>query len=138
MMQVDRELARRVAETIEAESQSAWRKALLALQADPAVEEGLYVEGWAVLLDSLLIIEHGWLEIEGQIVDPTRWDRHVAYFPALRFDRDQVLEVLVDCPDLPVTWRCGPRIWDSPTYHQAWQDAFALAQSNLAQRKGAV
>jgi hypothetical protein len=138
MKQVDRKLSRQVAKAIGAAQRSAWRKACLALQLDSDLEDGLYVEGWAVLVDSRLVIEHGWVELNGRIVDPTRWDREVAYFPALRFDKEQVLEALVDCPELPVTWRCGPRLWDNRAYHQAWQEARAFSRSRLVNARQLV
>ena len=133
MKKVDRDLSKQVAEAIGADTQSAWRKAWLALQEDSDLEDALYVEGWAVLLDNLLVIEHGWVELNGRIVDPARWDRDLVYFPALRFDKEQVLDALVDSAELPVTWRYGPRLRDNPAYHHAWQEACKLTQSRIGQ-----
>jgi hypothetical protein len=96
------------------------------------LEKGFYIEGWAVILDSLLVIEHAWIELAGRIVDPTRWASGLAYFPALRFDKGQVLDALVDCAKLPLAWRSGQSLQENPAYHQASRDARALAQSQLA------
>ena len=118
--------------------QSGWHTACLALRSDSQLETGFYSEGWAVILDKLLAIEHAWIEPAGRIVDPTRWASGLAYSPALRFDKDQLLDALVDCAKLPLSWRCGVRQQDNPAYNQASQDARALAQSQRAQAKKTV
>jgi hypothetical protein len=137
-MKVDCELSHRVAAGLGDKPQSGWHTAGLALQSDSQLEKGFYVEGWAVILDKFLVIEHAWIEFAGRIVDPTRWASGLAYFPALRFDKDQLLDALVDCDKLPLAWHCGVSLQDNPVYHQASQDARALAQSQLAQAKEAV
>jgi hypothetical protein len=137
-MEVDCELSRRVAEAVGGKPQSAWRTACLALRSHLQLEKGFYVEGWAVTLDNLLVIEHGWIELVGRIVDPTRWASELAYYPVLRFDKDQLLQALVDCPRLPIAWHRGARLQDNPAYHRSWQEACALAQSQLAQAKEVV
>jgi hypothetical protein len=131
-MKVDRNLSHRVAGVVGGKPQSGWHTACLALRSDSQLEKGFYVEGWAVLLDSLLVIEHAWIELAGRIVDPTRWASGLAYFPALRFDKDQLLDALVDSAKLPLSWRSGQSLRDNPAYHQASRDARALAQSQLA------
>lgn len=136
-MKVDCELSHRVAGVVGDKPQSSWHTACLALRSDAQLEKGFYVEGWAVILDNLLVIEHAWIELAGRIIDPTRWARGLAYFPALRFDKDQLLDALVDCAELPLAWRCGVSLQDNPSYHQASQDARVLAQSQLAQAKEA-
>jgi hypothetical protein len=138
MMDVDRELSRRAAESLGNGPQSAWRTACRVLRSVSELKDAFYVEGWAVTLDNRLVIEHAWIEIEGKIIDPTRWHSKMAYFPVLRFDRNQVLEALAECPKLPVNWRGGARLRDNPAYHRAWKDARALAQSQLAQAKRAA
>ena len=97
---MDCELSHRVAGLAEDEPQSGWHTACLALRSDSQLEKGFYVEGWTVILDSLLVIEHAWIELAGRIVDPTRWASGLAYFPALRFDKDQLLDALVDCAEV--------------------------------------
>jgi hypothetical protein len=137
-MKVDRELSHRVAGVAGDEPQSGWRTACLALRSDSQLEMGFYVEGWAVIPDNHLVIEHAWIELAGRIVDPTRWASELAYYPALRFDRDQLLDPVVDCAKLPLGWHSSVSLQDNPAYQQASQDARALAQSRLAQAKEAV
>jgi hypothetical protein len=83
MMEVDRELSRRAAEALGDGQQSAWRTAWRVLRSVSELEDAFYVEGWAVILDNRLVIEHAWIEIDGKIIDPTRWRSHMAYFPVL-------------------------------------------------------
>jgi hypothetical protein len=131
-MKVDCELSHRVAGVVADKPQSGWHTACLALRSDSQLEKGFYVEGWAVILDNLLVIEHAWIELAGRIVDPTRWASGLAYFPALRFDKDQLLDAVVDCAKLPLAWHCGVSLQDNPAYQQASRDARALAQSHSA------
>ena len=136
-MKTDRELSQRIAGVV-GNTKNGWHTACVALRSDPQLVKGFYVEGWAVILDNRLVIEHAWIELAGRIVDPTRWARGLAYFPVLRFDKDQMLDALVDCAALPLAWRCGVSLQDNPAYHQASQDARAFARSQLAQAKEAA
>jgi hypothetical protein len=43
-----------------------------------------YVEGLAVLA-KVMVIEHGWVEKDGVIIDPTLPHDDLHYFPGLRF-----------------------------------------------------
>jgi hypothetical protein len=47
--------------------------------------EATYVEGLAVNRRSRLLFEHAWIEHEGVILDPTRPEDDLGYFPGLRF-----------------------------------------------------
>jgi hypothetical protein len=136
MKQIDRELSRRIAASLATPSHSAWLKAWQVLKSDSILGNGLYVEGWAVTSDDLLAIEHGWLEVDDRIVDPSCWDRDLAYFPGMQFDKGQVLQALAAHPKLPITGHGGARLWDNPAYYRAWQDANAFVRSRLAERRG--
>lgn len=138
MMEIDRDLSQIAAKTVRGRPKSAWRTACQVLCSLAALEEGFYVEGWAVTLDNQLVIEHAWLELDGRIVDPTRWQDDLAYFPVLRFEKAQMLEALTDCPRLPINWRGGARLRDNPAYYRAWQNARALAQIQLAHAERAA
>ena len=103
-----------------------------------AIGNGILRRGLGRDSGQSFVIEHAWIELAGRIVDPTRWASELAYFPALRFDRDQLLDPVVDCAKLPLGWHSGVSLQDNPAYQQASQDARALAQSRLAQAKEAV
>jgi hypothetical protein len=131
-MKVDRELSHRVAGVARDDPQSGWRTACLALVSDSQLEMGFYVEGWAVIPDNILVVEHAWIELGERIVDPTRWASGLAYFPALRFDKSQMLDAVVDCARLPLAWRSSLNLQDNPACYKASQAARALTQFQLA------
>ena len=130
-MQVDKELSGHVAGELGSGDRSAWRKAWLALQTVSELENGLYVEGWAVALDNPLVFEHAWLEFDGSLVDPTRWDRKLIYFSGLRFDKDQLLDAAARHPLLPVSWHNTDSLPGIEAYHRARKAACSLAESML-------
>ena len=118
-MKVNCQLSHRLAEVVGDKPQRGWQTACLALRSDSQCETRFYIEDWAVIRDSLLLIEHAWIELADRIVDPTRWARGLAYYPALRFEKDQLLDAFVDCAKLPLAWRCGVSLQDNRAYHQA-------------------
>lgn len=131
---VDYELSQQIAEAVKAELKACWRNAFMGLYELP---DATYVEGWAVTLWGLLVIEHGWLEYQGKIVDPTAalWDelRGMVYFPGLRFDRDQAregMEKSATCEpgDLPIAWRYGWGGFQSKDYKASYEAALAYIQ----------
>jgi len=131
-MEVNRELSERVAERHGARPKGCWVNAWAALQCDTELHGGLYIEGWA-LTDGDLVFEHGWLELDGEIIDPTLYDRDVAYFPALRFDRDAAKRELarrgktMEPGDLPIVWRFGWGGCENSEYMAAREKALAPA-----------
>ncbi len=133
-MQVDKKLSGFVAGEIGSKDFSAWHRAWLAQQLVSELENSLYVEGWAVVPDSSLVVEHAWLELNGCIVDPARWDRSLTYFPALRFDKKQLLDAMVQQPILPVSWRSTASLPANADYYRARQAACAFAQARLENR----
>jgi hypothetical protein len=94
-----------------------------------------YVEGIVVRPGLPLIVEHGWLEIDNQIVDPTLTDAHLTYFPGLRFEGQSGLAKGLRLPksdggDLPLFYRYGFGGHDSEEFRFARQLAttFQAAQ----------
>ena len=63
----------------------------------PELAGAVYVEGYAVIERASgrgLVIEHGWIEHDGRIVDPTlHGERETAYFAGLRFTLPERLAV---------------------------------------------
>jgi hypothetical protein len=77
----------------------------------PKYADADYVEGLAVI-GKALVIEHGWVERDGMIVDPTRPRDEMDYFPGLRFKGQRGLAEAVQIPkpertseDLPIFYR---------------------------------
>ena len=71
---------------------------------------GIYVEGWVVVnRHHPIVIEHGWCEIDGKIIDPTytpyvsNLEPPIEYFPGLRFSAHEA-EASLDRGRLPIAW----------------------------------
>ena len=98
-----------------------------------------YVEGMAVVSGGLAI-EHGWVEKDGVIVDPTLPSAELIYFPGLRFHGEPGLAKAIGIPkpeyteDLPFFYRFGWGGIESPEFRAALIAAYrfvgceALAQ----------
>jgi hypothetical protein len=138
-MKLDRELSQQIAEANGAINKRCWRNAFLGLGDLPGA---VYVEGWVVTHNGMLA-EHGWLEFEGRIVDPTPVyleNPPATYFPGLRFSAEearQVLETRSDtCEpgDLPLAWRFGWGGMDAPEYRAAFEAAWAYVKAHSIDR----
>jgi hypothetical protein len=86
-LSLNREISLALAESIGALPRQCWRNAALALV---SLGRGMYVEGVAVTLG--LPMEHGWVEVDGQIVDPT-WTSvpSAVYYPVFSYTLDEVM-----------------------------------------------
>jgi hypothetical protein len=92
-MKVNVELSKDVAEQVTARPKECWRNAIIGLAVLP---EAYYVEGW-IITASGLVVEHAWLELDGELVDPTLYqDKGTRYFPGPRRDLDSVSTFLLD------------------------------------------
>ena len=95
-----------------------------------------YVEGFAV---DLFQFEHGWLEIDSQIVDPTLVRDGIVYFPGLRFNGMTELSKAMHSilketkEDLPIFYRFGWGGHDSLEFRSAREAStqFQLRQAGL-------
>lgn len=45
-----------------------------------------YVEGWAVMNCAPIPYSHGWIEVDGEVVETTHDEPARAYFPGVRYD----------------------------------------------------
>lgn len=125
------ELSRRVAQAVNARAKACWENAFRGLAELLDLAGVLYVEGWAVTCDHLIAVEHGWLEYDGQVIDPTLPGRVAAYFPGLRLTTDQAIEALRrKRGKLPISWAS-----DSEAYHGALYAALAYSSAALAERQ---
>lgn len=73
-----------------------------------------YVEGWVALADfPTLTNTHGWLEHEGQVIDPTYQDRatQCAYFPVMHYTLDELMTLLQETPKFPLFAHDGAEGW---------------------------
>jgi hypothetical protein len=104
---INRTLSKKAAETIQPIPKECWKNATLALVALPELSRAHYIEGWSVLAEIPVPFEHAWLELDGQIIDPTpaMWKGHQTYFPGLRLTKDELLQALNEDSSLPIVWR---------------------------------
>ena len=91
----------------------------------PEYKNADYVEGLAVLA-KVMVIEHGWVEKDGVIIDPTLPHDGLQYFPGLRFRGQRGLAEAMKIPkpertqdDFPVFYRFGWGGIDSPDFKEA-------------------
>ena len=116
--------SQRVRKSIRAKRGQCYYNAFQVIHDVPEYAEADYVEGFVVRCG--VPIEHGWVEKDGVIVDPTLPEDEVAYFPGLRFQGASGLAEALQIPkpkkairDLPIFCRFG---WDglqSPEFRAA-------------------
>ena len=99
----------------------------------PGYQQATYVEGIALV--NGMCIEHGWVERDEEILDPTLPREEAVYFAGLRFEGEKgVAEAmrrqrLEGTEDLPFFYRYGWGGRDSPEFCQAWKDGLAYANA---------
>ena len=82
-MRINRELSQELAKKVQEIPGPSWLNAVKALDFLP--EQTAYIEGWIVESESYQVVEHGWLELNGEIMDPSLNTRNVLeYFPGLK------------------------------------------------------
>ncbi len=121
-------LSQRAAKTVTAVPHACWQNAAAALLVLPELASGQYVEGWAVLVAVPIPVEHAWIELAGQLVDPTpiSWQGQFAYFPGLRFTKAEVAHAVHAGIQLPLAWQYGWGGMKHPAYVQAYKQAWSF------------
>ena len=127
----DKETSAVVARRVRARFRHCWHNAACAVH--HLGNEAWYVEGWIVVgRTDPYVIEHGWCEANGRVVDPSYapqvspFEPPVAYFGGMRF-RAAEAEAAFMRHNLPIAWTR-----DTKTY----PIAFAAAWSDAARRVG--
>lgn len=130
---VDR--SKKLKRAIHAKARECWTNAWDAITTLTEYKNATYVEGVIVAYGD--VVEHGWIEHEGQIIDPTLLDANITYFPGLRFKGRDGLDSTWDIPgymesgvQLPVYLRFGSGGGDSPEFLKAIVDACRFAGMN--------
>lgn len=82
--------SRRLAGVVGAKKKDCWRNAALAA----ITTSGTYVEGHATMPQGVAF-EHGWVELDGKILDPTlalfgEWPEGYNYFPGRKYSAEEV------------------------------------------------
>jgi hypothetical protein len=126
------EKSKRLRGAIRARAQQCYANAWDAIETQEEYKHATYVEGMAVARG--LVIEHGWVEQDGEIIDPTLPDADVAYFAGLRFKGRDGLDFTWRIPGLiesgkklPIFYRFGWGGVNSPEFLQAIVEAYRFA-----------
>src|ERR1700677_4865163 len=130
--------SKKLKKTIRSKSQQCFANAWDAIETLEEYKNATYVEGLAVL-EGIMVIEHGWIEHEGEIIDPTLLEETMVYFPGLRFKGRDGLDSTWRIPGwresgdkLPIFYRYGWGGINSPEFLQAKVDAYRFAGNNPA------
>ncbi len=101
----------------------------------PEFQGATYVEGFALCG---IPIEHGWIEFNGEIIDPTLPIDEMIYFPGLRFEGMFELSKAMKIPkqrgkeDFPIFYRFGWGGNDSPEFRSAREAAVKFINQQVA------
>jgi hypothetical protein len=124
--------SKRVRKIVGVKAKQCYLNAFRVIQHVPEYADADYVEGMAVL--GGLPIEHGWVEKDGIVIDPTLPDDEGEYFPGLRFAGERGLSKALQrfkSPELPFFYHFGWGGVDSPEFktaliaayrHAGWED----------------
>lgn len=125
---IDVETAGVVARRVRARARRCWRNAACAVHhLGPSAR---YVEGWVVVHPrDPYVIEHGWCEVDGRIVDPSytsyamRGIGHieppVAYFPGYRYSQQAAASAVLQ-NRLPIAWHTASGPYEA-AFQAAWR-----------------
>ena len=120
--------SKRVRKLVGVKVKQCYLNAFRVIQNVPEYAKADYVEGMAVL--GGLPIEHGWVEKNGIIIDPTLPDDQGEYFPGLRFSGEYGLAEALQrfkSPELPFFYHFGWGGVDCPEFKGALIAAYRHA-----------
>ena len=124
--------SRKLKKAIHAKARECWANVWDAIKTQDEYKDATYVEGAVIAFGD--VVEHGWIEHEGEIIDPTLLDANIAYFPGLRFKGRDGLDSTWNIPGylesgvhLPIFLRFGACGGNSPEFLKAVVDACRFA-----------
>ena len=140
-MSKDKIESARVRRLVRARPQQCYYNSFHVIFEVPEYAKADYVEGLAVN-DYQMVIEHGWVEKDGVIVDPTLIDGDLTYFPGLRFTGQRELSEAMQIPKPEITWEDFPIFYrfgwggiESPEFRAALVAAYRhVGMHDLASR----
>jgi CubicO group peptidase (beta-lactamase class C family) len=124
--------SKRVGKAVRAKSKQCYKNSMRVIRKAPEYNKADYVEGYAVIGGNFCI-EHGWVEQDGVVIDPTLHDEGIVYFPGLRFTGHRGIAEAMDipkekwCEDLPIFFRFGWGGIESPEFRAAIVAAYRYA-----------
>jgi hypothetical protein len=124
--------SKRLKRAMRAKSKRCYANAWDAVETQAEYQNATYVEGLVVCQS--MVIEHGWIETEEEIVDPTLPTEDMVYFSGLRFKGKDGLDCSWKIPGflesgmkLPIFYRFGWGGVNSPEFLQAIVRAYRFA-----------
>jgi hypothetical protein len=131
-MKLNVKLSRELAQQVWAEDKDCYRNAVRAV---PILPGAVYVEGW-VITSFGLVTEHGWIEHNGEVVDPTPTYAEQAdgkYFPGVRYTLPDLAK-LMNRRGAKVPFVFGKNVhgMDNRDYRIAYRDATKAAYGDAA------
>jgi hypothetical protein len=136
-MQKNKEESARLAKEIGSKKRQCYRNAFRVILWVREHCKSDYVEGIAVFGDGL-VIEHGWIEANGEILDPTIPNDDMTYFPGLRWTGERGIADAIKIPkdkgtdDLPFFYRFGWGGSGSPEFTAARKQAWSFVNDLIA------
>jgi len=124
--------SKRVRRAVRAKRQQCYKNAVRVIWKVPEYKNADYVEGYAVVGGNFCF-EHGWVEHDGVVIDPTLPDEGIVYFPGLRFTGSRGIAKAMEipkeqwCEDLPIFFRFGWGGIESPEFRASIVAAFRYA-----------
>lgn len=137
----DKRESAQIRRRIGSKAKQCYHNALRVIFEIPEYANAECVEGLAVI-GKALVIEHGWVEKGGTIVDPTLPSDDLEYFPGLRFKGQlglakamQISKPERKAVDLPIFYRFGWGGIDSPEFRAALAATYRyVSMEDLAER----
>ena len=124
-MKVNLRLSKWLALRTKAVPKACWDNSIQALY---HIGKGQYVEGWAIDLELGIPIEHGWIEVNGQIVDVTWKEENVEFFPGIKYSLYEVEVLVNEGYSPPFAWQYGWGGFENKAYKEAHDQAFAFIE----------
>jgi hypothetical protein len=90
----------RAAKLVKAKPNECWKNAAN-LMFESGFESASYVEGAIVTPTVSQPQEHGWVVLNGEIIDPTLPEKDIHYFPALEWPKDAFLRLYFEDSEMP-------------------------------------
>jgi hypothetical protein len=124
-LKVNVKLSKKMASIVLAQNRECY---LNAIHAQEYMPEAVYVEGFVRMHDFPLVIEHGWLELNGEIIDPTpsaieSVDKRT-YYAGRRLERTDTLIEMVKVRHVPLVHGKHYHGLECATYRDAYITAY--------------
>jgi hypothetical protein len=125
-LSLDREASNDIARHVRAKFRRCWTNAACSVAL--LGEGGRYAEGWIIVNRvQPVVIEHGWCEVEGRIIDPTytpyvsHLEPPLGYFAGMYFSASEAAAAL-HRGTLPIAWLRSTRAYES-AFFAAWEES---------------